>query len=69
MKEDDTFGEEYIVKFDYFDKKTGFWVCSHEEDVVIRVVHGVNEKANHDKARKIIEKKYPKCVIKSVTYV
>jgi len=63
-----TFMEEYSVKFSY-KKEDGFWKQSAIEDVFVEVEHGVNEKNNHLKARKIIEKKYPGCKIISVSYI
>jgi hypothetical protein len=61
------FMEEYIVNFDYL-KPDGFWVCSHEEEVVVPVRHGVNEKNSHERAASRIKSAYPNCRINSVTY-
>jgi len=63
-----TFREAYIVKFNY-QKPGGFLVFSHEEQVLIDVEHGINEKNSHEKAGRLIEKKYPGCRIVSIKYV
>jgi hypothetical protein len=62
-----TFKEEYIVILDY-KKPDGFWVISHELTVFVDVEHGINEKNNHDKARRIAKKQFPGCRIKNVIY-
>ena len=64
-----TFDEEYIVKFDLFNKEKGYWTMSREESVFVEVEHGVNEKNNHRKAANIIKEMYPDSRIKRVLYV
>lgn len=62
-----TFGEEYWVIIDY-QKPDGFWVISHKVEVRVPVKHRVNEKNNHGKARKMVEKVYPGCRVTNVIY-
>jgi hypothetical protein len=62
-----TFGELYIVKLNY-KKPDGYWVYGHEEDVVIEVQHGVNEKDNHDEAEAEARRRFPGCRVVCVTY-
>lgn len=45
-----TFNEEYEVKYDY-QKPDGYWVFSNIETFSVPVMHGVNEKNNHNRAR------------------
>lgn len=62
-----TFGEEYLVNLDY-KKPDGYWVIGHEETVVVRVEHGVNEKNNHDEAKAIAKSRFKECRINKVNY-
>jgi len=63
-----TFDEGYLVKFDFFNEETGFWV-TREETVFVKVEHGVNEKGNHNKAEKIIKEKYYMASVRGVKYI
>lgn len=63
-----TFKEGYSVKYDY-RKPDGYWRIGAIEDVFVKVVHGVNEKNNHDKADKVILEKHPKVVIHKISYL
>ncbi len=56
-KKSNTFKELYEVRFNYTNEK-GFRVVSQVDVVHVDVVHGVNEKCNHNKARIVIEEKY-----------
>lgn len=50
-KKKNTFGEAYAIKAIY-QKEDGFW--GYIESVqIVRVIHGVNEKCNHEKAGKL----------------
>lgn len=62
-----TFKEWYWVKLNY-KKPDGYWVVGHVEEVFVEVEHGVNEKANHKKAKEIAEKRFPGCKIVTVIY-
>jgi hypothetical protein len=68
MSKTKTFQELYIVKLNY-QKPDGYWVVGHKEEVLVPVVHGVNEKANHGNAAALARKTFPGCVIVSVDYV
>lgn len=59
--------EQYVVKLNY-QKDDGYWVTGHTEDIFVKVKHGSNEKNNHDKAKNMALKKFPKSKIISVTY-
>ena len=61
------FMEQYDVKLNY-QKDDGYWVIGHIENIFIKVKHGVNEKNNHDEAKRIALHKFPKSKIVSVTY-
>ena len=50
-----TFGETYTVKAEY-QKEDGFWT-NIEDTQTVKVVHGVNEKNNHEKAKLLFLKK------------
>jgi uncharacterized protein YktA (UPF0223 family) len=68
-KKKNTFGEAYTIKATY-QKEDGFWTTI-EITQVVEVVHGVNEKCNHDKAATqfLKENKHLKNLkIKSVGY-
>ena len=62
-----TFLEQYEVQYDY-QKEDGYWVFSATADVFVEVEHGVNEKNNHDKAKKQFQKDHPEARITCVTY-
>ena len=49
-----TFGEGYTIKGTY-QKEDGFYT-SFEETQLVFVVHGVNEKNNHQKAKELFIK-------------
>lgn len=53
-KSNNTFGEPYTIKAIY-QKENGFWT-NIEETQIVEVVHGVNEKNNHKKARDLFFK-------------
>lgn len=61
------FEELYQVSLDY-QKADGYWVCSHKEDVLVSVEHGMTEKDNHAVAASIAKTLYPRCRINGVTY-
>jgi len=63
----DTFAEEYQIRYNY-QKPDGFWVYGAITNVFVDVKHGVNERNNHDQAKKIFQKENPKAVIKMVSY-
>lgn len=67
-----TFKEHYIVKYNYL-KPNGFWEIGTEKEISVDVVHGVNEKDNHDEAaRLLIDKLKSENIveynIKTITY-
>ena len=62
-----TFGEQYEVNIDY-QNPDGYWVHSYDAHINVPVVHGVNEKGNHEAARELVMKLYPKCRVNKVTY-
>lgn len=47
----DTFGEEYRIRYSY-QKPDGYWAYGQEDYVTVPVRHGVNEKDNHDRAKR-----------------
>jgi hypothetical protein len=61
------FEELYQVSLDY-QKADGYWVCSHKEDVLVSVEHGMTEKDNHAAAEAIAKTRYPRCRINGATY-
>lgn len=63
----DTFTEEYTVKLNY-QKPDGYWVWGHEAQINVQCQHGVDEKCNHEKAKKLAQKKYPGCQVTTVIY-
>lgn len=60
----------YIVNLD-FQKSDGYWVCSHNEDVLVPHDLAHSGKGLHREAEKLIALKYKgiKHKINSVTYV
>lgn len=63
-----TFNEEYLVSFDYQNEE-GYWRNGDAPEVIlVKVVSGMNEKNNHEKAREIFIKKFPNRRVLSVTY-
>ena len=52
----DCFEEEYLVKINY-QKPDGYWKVGHIESVCVKVKHGVNERANHEEAAKLMKEK------------
>jgi hypothetical protein len=64
-----TFNEAYTIKAEY-QKEDGFWTTI-EITQLVPVVHGINEKANHNEAKKLFlqENSHLKNVnVKSVIY-
>jgi hypothetical protein len=62
-----TFKETYFVKLNY-QKDDGYWVTGHIVEIDIDVIHGQNEKNNHDRAKKAALEQFPKARIVSVQY-
>lgn len=68
-REKNTFGEAYTIKATY-QKEDGFWTTI-ETTQIVEVVHGVNEKCNHDEAAMLFlkdNKLLKNLKIKSVMY-
>ena len=68
-KKKNTFNEAYTIIATYL-KADGYW-SNIKKTQVVEVVHGVNEKNNHNEAERLFLKKYnhlKNIEIKSVTY-
>lgn len=68
-KKKNTFNEAYTINATYL-KDDGYW-SNIKKTQMVEVVHGVNEKNNHDEAERLFLKKYKhlkNIEIKSVTY-
>lgn len=65
--EKNTSMEQYFVKLNY-QKPDGYWVFGKIIEISVEVVHGVNEKNNHDEAIRVAKLEYPGCEIVSVSY-
>lgn len=63
-----TFLEEYVVAYDYQNEQ-GFWRNGDPESIFVEVVHGENEKNNHEAARLVFMKKFPTFRVQAVSYV
>jgi hypothetical protein len=61
------FGEQYIVTLSY-KKPDGFWVQSHQENIVVSLKPDQSIKCSHSKAEQIARKRYPGCKIINVLY-
>lgn len=59
--------ETYEVEFDYQKEDTEYWTRT-KEVVEIFLSDGACEKCSHELAMKKIEKDYPGCKIRKVTY-
>jgi hypothetical protein len=69
MKRNKTFGEAYTIKAIY-QEENGLWV-NIEDTQLVDVVHGVNEKNNHEEAGRLFMKKkshLKNLEIKSIIY-
>ena len=69
------FKESYIIKYDYFDNITNFWVFGTKKEVFVNLDENIIEKDNHELAEKIFLESMKKeshinnITIRSVTYV
>ena len=63
-----TFKEGYEIKFSYL-KEDGFFEYGKKTIIYVNVVHGINEKNNHEIARKQFLNLKPKARIVSVSYI
>lgn len=66
-KQENTFKEQYQIVYDY-KKDNGFWVISTKKYIFVDVVHGNNEKCNHNKAKRLFQKENPNVRITKVSY-
>lgn len=65
----DYFNEGYIVKYNI--KNGEYWSTGLQEEIYVKVKHGVNEKNNHKKAEDMLLEKYKfkEIEIVSVIYI
>lgn len=64
--EPSTFPEQYEISF-YLAARGGYWGPLQKEMITVYVVHGLNEKNNHERAALALAQKYPHSDVKIQT--